>query len=487
MEANKIRNIKQGKEFDYLFPKAKLTDSRIKRGASVNDTVNFIPKAVELTKWQTKKLAKMLKGGSLHDTCHNIWDFVFQHIRYHKDEEGREQIRSPARSWHDRFRGVDCDCYTMFISTILTNLRIPHILRITKYSGNNFQHIYPIVPVANGKEIIIDCVVEKFNYEEPYTEKKDTPMDLEFLEGLESTDAELGKGGGWFKKFSHDYLHALNKFNPATVALRNGLLVCMKLNLFKVAQRLKYAYMTEEQAKSKDVDIDKWHKLIQIKDKIENIYYGAGGIPSNFKKAMLTGEGNKKHDVSGLGYAREENISNMDKDMPLRKILGEAMWKSENESVGSLGSLGDPVTGTSVAAASGIMGIIATIIKTVGSIFPKSAPASADFATTKKDDAAASDAASKASADDKKKYDDSPDKPNHDGDDSDVNSKDGDDKKGFWNKNKKWLKPTLITLGGLGALFGGYKFVTGGEKEKKKEGLSGSKKHKGNKKPVSLL
>src|ERR1051326_2185712 len=151
MEALTKRKIKIGKEYDDLFPTAMLTDETVKKGASVSDTVKFIPKVVKETLPQTEKIAEILKGQSVSQTCKNIWDFVYHHIAYNKDEDGLEQIRAPARTWHDRFRGVDCDCYTVFISSILTNLKIPHTLRIAKYRKDYFQHIYPVVYMPSGK------------------------------------------------------------------------------------------------------------------------------------------------------------------------------------------------------------------------------------------------------------------------------------------------------------------------------------------------
>ncbi|MBI4929300.1 MAG: hypothetical protein HY841_00940 [Bacteroidetes bacterium] len=185
MEARVKRNIKSGEQYDPLFPVANLTDEMVKKGAGVSDTVKFIPKVVSDTLPQTEKIAEMLRGSTIGETCKNIWHFVYDHVNYHKDDEGLEQIRSPARTWHDRFRGVDCDCYTVLISSILTNLKIPHRLRIARYKQDYFQHIYPIVPRASGKYITIDCVVDHFNYEEPYTEIKDTTMDLQYLSGLD--------------------------------------------------------------------------------------------------------------------------------------------------------------------------------------------------------------------------------------------------------------------------------------------------------------
>jgi len=503
MQAKTQRNIESGKEYDALFPKAKLTNSTVKRGATVQDTVRLIPQVVKQTRWQTEKLAQLLRGKSVYDACRNIWEFVYDHIRYHKDDEGREQIRSPARTWHDRARGVDCDCYTVFISTILSNLQIPHKLRIAKYSRDYFQHIYPVVPTKDGSHITIDCVVDSFDHEEIFTEKKDTPMNLEFLEGLDDIENnlsgeepnELGKKG-WFKKLTHNLLHNFNKFNPATVLLRNGVLACMKLNLFKVAQRMKYAYWSEAQAKAKGVDMNKWHQLVKVKDKLENIFYGAGGKPENFKASLLKGNGNRNHDVNGLGYIPPKEVFEMDIDTPLPQLLGREIYQSENV-IDGFGDLGDPATGTAVAAATGVVGIIAEIIKKIGSIFPKKDDAGAgDFQTTAEDDKASSDAAANAKPSDQAAVDKAPDKaaPNgggNAGDNSpDDSGGDPNKKQGFWEKNKKWLKPTLWGTAIAGTAFGGYMVfgrrskTSSHSKQAKQEvsgaeeGLSGAKRNR---------
>ena len=193
MEAKKKRNIKSGNEYDHLFPRSENDNKTIRRNANVYHTVDFIPKVVKETLEQTKSISKILKGTTTYETCSNIWHFVYGHINYKKDNDGYEQIRSPARTWHDRIQGVDCDCYSVFISSILMNLGIPHILRITKYHRDYFQHIYPIVPY-NGKYITIDCVTDNFNYEVPFSEKKDYPMDLQYLNGFDGDGMdELGK------------------------------------------------------------------------------------------------------------------------------------------------------------------------------------------------------------------------------------------------------------------------------------------------------
>ena len=521
MEATKKRKIKSGEEYDHLFPKPLFLDPTIKKGATVHDTVRFIPKVVRETLFQTAKIAPLLKGNNLYDTCKNIWDFVYTHIAYKKDEDGKEQIRSPARGWHDRFHGIDCDCYTVFISSILSNLKIKHKLRITKYSQDHFQHIYPIVTTTGGNYITVDCVVDRFNFEEPYTVKQDTNMELEYLNGVPSTtnvdvqdlmgweelngEDDLGKlklkmaqppgsedhsKKGKLKSLIHKGLHLTNRLNPATTLIREGVLLSMKLNLFKVAQRLKYGYLSDADAKKKEIDMNKFSKLKKIKEKIEKIFYDAGGKPENLKKAILTGRGNSKsrHDVNGLGYVGDE-MNGMDENTPSQTLLGVDIYQSEG--FGELGSA--TAAAASITAATGIIGAIAGLLKGVGNMFPKKSKEGADFENTdsKPGDGTSTaevsqsasdvkvtnsdDGSSKTSSTTSGESNSSSDNSNGDGggsdnqrslmkksdtttsDTSDTSSTDKPPT--FWEKNKKWLKPTAIGVTGLGLVFLGVKMM----------------------------
>jgi hypothetical protein len=417
MEANRKRNIRSGEQYNHLFPKAENSVSTIRKNANVTHTVEFIPKVVHETLHHTKALSNQLKGTTTYETCKNIWHFVYQHIAYKKDQEGYEQIRSPARAWHDRLKGVDCDCYSVFISSILTNCKIPHILRITKYHRDYFQHIYPVV-VLNGKEIPIDCVTDQFNYEVPYSEKKDYPMDLQYLNGFD--DYSMGQLGkvkkgatkkslpiakkktsilakvkakkaakpkpqpgatkpkkkGFFKKV----LNTVNRVNPATVLLRNGVLAAMKLNVKNVAGRLRWSYLTPEQAAGKGIDPQKFQRLIATREKLEKIFYGAGGNPKNLKKAMLGGKGNKDKAVAGLDGFSLAGIEYMSTYTPLPQLLGPEMYRSENvEGFEGLGQLGEPLTLASVGAAMGVLAGIVAALKQIGDIFPKGSKEGKDF------------------------------------------------------------------------------------------------------------
>lgn len=451
--------VKPGHEYDHYFPPAQVGTILKKKNAKVSDTLKLIPAIIRETAWQTKKFAhEVIKADTLEKTCSNLWHFVYDHIAYKKDETGKEQVRDAARIWHDRHNvdpntgepmGVDCDCMTTFICSVLYNLGVKNIcFRVTRYEEEHWEHIYPVVKLPNGKEIIIDCVLHEFNKEAKYTAKQDTAMDLEYLNGVsDSTINRLsdapdlmgmmdeqealsalgkifkkkasGSGGGSkpakkglfkkkaagapkkplfkkktaeqkkankakVKKFIGKGLHVTNRINPVTVALRNGVLAGMKLNFLKVAESLRWSYITPEQAQAKGADMAKYQKLKGVRAKLEKIFYGAGGKPENLKKAILTGRGNRDKAVplNGLGYIPYENVDGLHEDMPLNQLLGREIYYSENveglegldgfeglEGFSEDSDLG-AATAASVAAASTVLTTIAALIKSIGNVFP---------------------------------------------------------------------------------------------------------------------
>jgi hypothetical protein len=173
------RPIQNGKQFEQFFGIPDDRDKIIIKDGEVDDTVELMKKVVWKYLDDTKKIAAYLKGKNTGETCNNIWNLLYNHIQYKLDKKGLEQVRRPNRSWAERESGIDCDCFSVFVSSILTNLQIPHKFRITKYDTDSFQHVYVIVPKENGNgEYIIDCVLSRFNYEKPYKEKKDFTMSL---------------------------------------------------------------------------------------------------------------------------------------------------------------------------------------------------------------------------------------------------------------------------------------------------------------------
>jgi hypothetical protein len=73
MVADRKRRLRDGREFDHLFPPPGETDTTVKKSANVEDTMKLIRKALPQTMWQTEKIAKVLKG---QDAGRNL----FQHL-----------------------------------------------------------------------------------------------------------------------------------------------------------------------------------------------------------------------------------------------------------------------------------------------------------------------------------------------------------------------------------------------------------------------
>ena len=449
------RRIQSGEEYDHLFPRAEGGFISVKKEAKVEDTIKLLKWVIRNTLDDTKQIAKRLQGASVFLTCKNVWEFCFNHFQYELDEFRKEQIRRPARSWRDRnpprqdqnqnnvfAKGIDCDCLTVLIGSILTNLGIPFKLRITRYEAVGFEHIYPVAWTPDNVEIVMDCVVHEFNYEVPYNEKRDYYMELQYLNGV---DGERFNEFGDTVRFQHNLpidaedlfldemefqglgasakkvarkaekaekkeerkeerqekkaerkadptplkekvkeglkkgVNAVNKVNPAAVLLRAGMLAGMKLNLFHgLASTLRFAYWSKEQAEMNEMDMAKYAQLVQLREKVEKIYFTAGGNNAVLREAILTGKGNqdKMVQLNGLGSV----IPAVRDEDSLKTILGEHLFSQELSGFGNLngyGSLGAVVATTAaVAAASGVLATISNLIKKVGSVFKKGTAAS---------------------------------------------------------------------------------------------------------------
>lgn len=339
------------------------------------------------------------------------------------------------------------------------------------------------------------------------------------------------KKKGFFKKV----LNVVNKVNPATVLLRNGVLAAMKLNIKNVAKRLRWSYLNAQQAEAKGIDPVKFQKLVATRQKLENIFYGAGGKPDNLRKAILGGKGNKDKAVSGLGILPMMDAAYMNEHIALEQLLGPDIYYSENvegmNGFRGFGELGEPVTLATVGAAMGVIAGIVAALKQIGDVFKKKGePGSDDFDEAKTDAAEnnvnvpvnssttpipsvatnpiipnntgaqsfePSNSSSEYSNTDASNSmvktaentspatmskevvttdDISEEKPTTTTT-TNANDTTPPDKESFWDKNKKWLKPVAIGLGGLTIIAIGYKLSQGSKAQNKSSpkssGLSG--------------
>ncbi len=145
-----------------------------------------------------------------------------------------------------------------------------------------------------------------------------------FFTNVKNTIKKVGQKVGQAAKAA---VKAVVKFNPLSIAARGGFLLAMKLNVGKMASKIKWAYGTQQQAAAKNISADTWQKSKNALIKIESLFADTlQGSRDALKNAILKG--------------RAGNLSG---------IVEDEM----------LGQLGDPLSASVIAAAAPI--IIATI------------------------------------------------------------------------------------------------------------------------------
>lgn len=408
MEVTANRKIKENGWYKGFVHEPDWKNQRIKTNAQVKDTLKLIQKVIRGTTDHTSELAPRLQGKTLGKTCRNVWRFIYEHIRYKKDKPGVEQVRSPARCLHERVG--DCDCMATLAGSILSNLRIPFKLRVTKYKGRrHYQHIYVIVPNDSGGHYTIDPVVEWYNYEEPYSAKTDIPMELEYLHGVdhshdeeedstivytdefEDEDDELGfrrrrkikdlkkrprKNPKGKKRPFKKILHSVNKFNPATVALRGGILAAAKLGVPKgMWEKLLWALVSDNEARQRGVNMANHAKVKGVFERVKRIFHGAGGKPRNLVKAMTQGRVNRRlRIVKSTGHLRgfEDQPEPKEGDT-LLEVLGPEVYQEEiaNPQMHLSGvstPMGAIATGGALAIAMAALKAIDSVLKKIGEV-----------------------------------------------------------------------------------------------------------------------
>ncbi len=207
----------------------------------------------------------------------------------------------------------------------------------------------------------------------------DAEENIYVIDGLGGFFKKIGRGLKKFakkvgKKVIRPVVRTFNRFlNPATILLRNGFLLAMKINMMKVAEKLRFGYLSEAQARKMGIDMRKFSKLRKTVEKAEKIYRTAGGRGRNLRKAILKGKGNKDRKVPLSGFTigsidTEPDIYND----PFEKFVVEAdidtieAFMNNEFEVDGLGAV---ATGTATAAASGAVAGVAAILSKIGNIF----------------------------------------------------------------------------------------------------------------------
>lgn len=160
--------------YENLLPPPQYKKSAYKNG-DTNDIVAEVIKCYNLNHAQAAKLAAQLQGSNLKQTCSNIWHFIKNNVRYKIDPEGYQWVRTPSRLVADG--EGDCKSFSVLAASCLKCLGVTPTFRFTSYNSSPTPtHVYVVVKQKQGKEIIIDAVINGFNTQKPYTHKKDITM-----------------------------------------------------------------------------------------------------------------------------------------------------------------------------------------------------------------------------------------------------------------------------------------------------------------------
>lgn len=187
-----------------------------KRRYNTNDIITLTQEVLFTDVEDTRRFAP--KFSRDREGMKAIFDFVDQHILYVEDPRKNQWVQTPSFFWYRR-RG-DCKSFTVFISSILQNLGIPHFIRYVSYNKNfllprsarPYTHVYPVA-LINGREVPIDVVWKKqergrFGAEKSYAHKKDFKV-----EGL----YKLGNTGMTAQQYIGQVKTTLNELELALV------------------------------------------------------------------------------------------------------------------------------------------------------------------------------------------------------------------------------------------------------------------------------
>lgn len=156
---------RQLSNYDAFFKPA--TNKNSLKGWGLNDTKKLIADICRNHYKECAAIAKHLKAETKLQSAFNLWHWLHHNIRYEYDREGREEVRTPSRTWADRHRGVDCDCLSVFAWCVLKCMGYNPAFELAAFRNKPaYSHIY-----INLDGIVVDRVWYVFNSRPPFITK----------------------------------------------------------------------------------------------------------------------------------------------------------------------------------------------------------------------------------------------------------------------------------------------------------------------------
>jgi hypothetical protein len=154
---------------------------------STDDIIKQMEKAHYDNSAYAKIIAGQFRGGSVKQTCKNIFKFIKSHISYRIEPANMQTTKSLQRLISDGYG--DCKHYSGLFAALLSALNIKHHYRFVSYrSDRTPTHVYVVAYDEQGQQIICDAVLHNFGEEKSYTYKIDKSM-LMHLSGIGEIDS----------------------------------------------------------------------------------------------------------------------------------------------------------------------------------------------------------------------------------------------------------------------------------------------------------
>lgn len=139
--------MKNGKKYNKYISKSSCTRTDLGKGDTFFTVRNMRDWVLQDYK-QVQKLAQILKKPTLAATVASIHRFLYDHIAY-KADGALQVVKSPGCTWATRKEGTDCKTFSVFASSLLLNLNIPHAIRQVRQPGSKsdlWTHVYVVIP-----------------------------------------------------------------------------------------------------------------------------------------------------------------------------------------------------------------------------------------------------------------------------------------------------------------------------------------------------
>ncbi|WP_272152174.1 hypothetical protein [Tenacibaculum aiptasiae] len=234
------RNVKTHTKYDRYFTFTPCKSTYLGNYTTTGGLQQMVELALKYKDF-SREISKVLKGRNLEETVANIHQFIYEHVQYNADYIDQE-LKSPSCTWSSRFEGTDCKSQSLFASTILLCLNIPHSFRKVrqKTQPQRWSHVYVSIPT--GFQTLIIDPTKRENTEVEYIQKED----------MQVTEARLPYFG------MHGELPSVPSSGAETISnFRNFLADLNKLGVSKtVTQRIE-----REVRKNTDRGIDPIIKL----------------------------------------------------------------------------------------------------------------------------------------------------------------------------------------------------------------------------------